>query len=485
MPRRGRLGMRRQFQSARGSNGSAGTPVFSGIAAGSITSSAASITWNVTPGSTGRVEYGTTIGYGSFSTLESNLLTAHGQNLSSLSSGTLYHYRVLGTSSSGQSATSGDNTFQTLPPSTGVYGPGMNIDSRANIRLGTPPPTGTGNADKISYRLRTTQNSAITQVQVVQRGGSGYSLPLTSKTWTTVCRIHPDDGTANHKPNTGVTLATSNTFSITQTGTFERMDPITFPGGGQYTPAVGELLHFVFDNTTASEGSNYYSLNQVFTYNSFTPRQPGHSNDLAILTSTDNGSNFTLQTSHTPIIEITYANGSFDGQGYNGVLSGSERTITGTNNKVRERFTVSGGDRTITSIYARVGRQSGTGLLTIRLETGAGTLIEEGTAADSGSSVALWTIGDYNNPNGTWVHRDLSQSRTLTSGQIYNIVLSCAAGTQYSMVPISHGILNPTETLSSQAFTDGNMQHTTNGSTYSNSSASVHANTQTYMVTSV
>ncbi|MEW6324490.1 MAG: fibronectin type III domain-containing protein, partial [Nitrospirota bacterium] len=59
-------------------------PVLSAIAAGSITSSGAVITWTTNEPATSQVEYGTTTVYGATTPLGSSLVTSHSRTLSGL-----------------------------------------------------------------------------------------------------------------------------------------------------------------------------------------------------------------------------------------------------------------------------------------------------------------------------------------------------------------------------------------------------------------
>jgi hypothetical protein len=88
-------------------------PTISGVQAGSLSSSGATITWTTDEASDSLVEYGTTTAYGSSSTLNSTMVTTHSVALTGLSGSTLYHYRVKSKDSSGNLATSGDFTFTT------------------------------------------------------------------------------------------------------------------------------------------------------------------------------------------------------------------------------------------------------------------------------------------------------------------------------------------------------------------------------------
>src|SRR6185436_10340311 len=67
-----------------------------------------------------QVKYGTTISYGSSSTLNTALVTSHSVSLSGLAASTTYHYRVKSRDAAGNLQTSGDFTFATAASITGV-----------------------------------------------------------------------------------------------------------------------------------------------------------------------------------------------------------------------------------------------------------------------------------------------------------------------------------------------------------------------------
>jgi chitodextrinase len=81
-----------------------------------VTSQGATITWTTDEPSTSQVEYGTSISYGSSTTLDSTLVTSHSASLASLSPNTTYHYRVKSKDAANNEVVSSDITFTTLPP---------------------------------------------------------------------------------------------------------------------------------------------------------------------------------------------------------------------------------------------------------------------------------------------------------------------------------------------------------------------------------
>ncbi|TSC71929.1 MAG: fibronectin, type III domain-containing protein, partial [Parcubacteria group bacterium Gr01-1014_38] len=88
-------------------------PVISTVAAGSMTNTTATITWTTNEPSDSQVEYGTTITYGSSTTLNPALVTSHSQVVSGLTANTFYHYRVKSRDAAGNLGVSADFTFTT------------------------------------------------------------------------------------------------------------------------------------------------------------------------------------------------------------------------------------------------------------------------------------------------------------------------------------------------------------------------------------
>src|SRR5581483_501057 len=84
-----------------------------------ISSSGATINWTTDKASDSQVEYGPTTSYGTASSVNSTMVTSHGQNIAGLSANTTYHYRVNSKDSAGNASTSSDFTFTTTGSSTG------------------------------------------------------------------------------------------------------------------------------------------------------------------------------------------------------------------------------------------------------------------------------------------------------------------------------------------------------------------------------
>ena len=103
-------------------------PTISGVTAGSIAASAATISWTTNTASDSQVSYGTTTAYGLTSSPATSLVTAHAVTISGLSPSTSYHYQVFSRDGQGNLASSADFSFTTAPSSSSLgwqdLGPG-------------------------------------------------------------------------------------------------------------------------------------------------------------------------------------------------------------------------------------------------------------------------------------------------------------------------------------------------------------------------
>lgn len=133
-----------RMTAASGTGGSPG-PVISGAIVSSITTTSAMISWTTDVAATSQVEYGTTVSYGSMTTLNSTLVTSHSQTLTGLTTGTAYHYRLHSKNSSGTETVNGDAVFSTSS-STDTTPPTVSITSPVTGATVTGTVTVSGNA---------------------------------------------------------------------------------------------------------------------------------------------------------------------------------------------------------------------------------------------------------------------------------------------------------------------------------------------------
>ncbi|MBI5855343.1 MAG: PQQ-dependent sugar dehydrogenase, partial [Nitrospirae bacterium] len=85
----------------------------SNVSATGVTETTATITWSTSVSADTQVEYGLTTAYGLASTLVPNLVSSHTVNLTGLTPGVLYHYRVTSRDQFGRPVASADQTFLT------------------------------------------------------------------------------------------------------------------------------------------------------------------------------------------------------------------------------------------------------------------------------------------------------------------------------------------------------------------------------------
>jgi hypothetical protein len=132
--------------------------------------------------------------------------------------------------------------------------------------------------------------------------------------------------------------------------------------------------------------------------------------------------------------------------------------INGSMRSMRERFAVSGENRTVTGGAVRVAKISGVGNLVIRLEDSSGTLIDSFTVPTS----SIPTLNTTDKSAGVWVSGSFTSPRTLTVGQTYYLRLSTDSSTTYWSRGIQQG--GAAYGFSSVTyFNDGYLQYTSDG----------------------
>ncbi|MDP9052284.1 MAG: fibronectin type III domain-containing protein [Acidobacteriota bacterium] len=88
-------------------------PVISNVATTNLTSNSVTVTWTTDQPSSSKINYGTTTAYGSSTTLDTNLVTAHSETITGLAASTTYDFDVTSTTAASLSSTSPNSTFTT------------------------------------------------------------------------------------------------------------------------------------------------------------------------------------------------------------------------------------------------------------------------------------------------------------------------------------------------------------------------------------
>jgi hypothetical protein len=314
---------------------------------------------------------------------------------------------------------------------SGVYGPGIGMDSLNNTQVGGPRIQST------SYRFRASTSSKLDSIRVyiIDPTHPGYGAG-TGGTWEIT--VQTDDGSANHAPS-GTVLATTSFKPV------DDFPVISWPSPASLT--AGRLYHVVFRNVDPNPTANYASLDGVFMHQPTVPRQAAFSDvDWGQPTRSGSGA-WSDQSNTVPIMQLNYANGVTAGLGYMENWSRSAKTISG-GARVRQRFTVSGSSRLVTTVSVRLKRLGGSSPLRIRLETSSGVLVEQATIPASSIPVAS---------HPSWATYRFARSRTLLTGRAYNLVLTSASDTSYLIFVIRQGSsygFSPTT-----YFADGSAQY--------------------------
>jgi chitodextrinase len=148
-------------------------PSITSVAATSITPNSATISWTTNEVSNTQVEYGTTTAYGSVTTINASMVTAHSQGLTGLAASTVYNYRVKSRDAAGNLATSGNFTF-TTSAATDITAPVISSVAASSV---------THNASTITW---TTNEASNTQVEY----GTTTAYGLVTTINATMVRAH-------------------------------------------------------------------------------------------------------------------------------------------------------------------------------------------------------------------------------------------------------------------------------------------------------
>ena len=97
---------------------SALAPVISAVEISAVDSRSANVTWLTDEPATSQVEFGLSASYGNTTAPDSAPVTSHSVTLTDLEPDTTYHYRVISEDGRGNSASSPDSLFTTLPNPT-------------------------------------------------------------------------------------------------------------------------------------------------------------------------------------------------------------------------------------------------------------------------------------------------------------------------------------------------------------------------------
>ncbi len=299
------------------------------------------------------------------------------------------------------------------------YGAGRGADSLANCVVG---PYG----DLIAYRFVAEHSGPVSQVRFyIISNKAGYSG---GDAGTLEVSIESDDGTSAHNPSGTVLAKTTLEHPVPANGAAGYFPIVTFSTPASLT--AGKIYHVVFTNLDPSPSINFLSVDELYYKNPTTPNQPTVS-DMASGVLRWRSGTWEPLAGYSPIFELYFSNGDYQGYGYVEAFVMAPEVISGSQ-EVRETFTVSGATRSISSVGIRLARVSGSGNLTVRLENGAGTLIEQGYL--SASSFPITSPASH-----VWASYTFANPENLVVGQTYHLVLESPSSSEYEAYPMQKG----------------------------------------------
>jgi hypothetical protein len=338
------------------------------------------------------------------------------------------------------------------PGAMSTYGPGLQFDVLDNMQAAQ------GDVD---YRFRAAASSAVTGFiwyDVYVKGGAtagcsgaqcecdGYGCGTGGT--IDIC-IYTDDGSPDHLPTDPLTqqstglqmqpLACASPSNL-RSGTMLRTETFTTPP----QLIAGTLYHLHWHNADPDPAKNFVSVDDDCVWHPSTPRQPNIPDaDLAVLSIYNNGEKVivTPSATDTPIYQLNYADGTTQGQGYIGSWNGAPADITGAS-EVREQFTVSGADRTVSKVSVRVNRVAGSSSLTVTLATSDGNILEQGEIPASQFPLGEALTSDSaasENVAPAWGSYTFASPHLLALGQSYQLILSSPDNTKFQSYGIEKG----------------------------------------------
>jgi len=314
------------------------------------------------------------------------------------------------------------------PAPASHYGSALNADDLGNITIGHAYNDSCNR--QYSLRMRAGHSGELRSIRpffiwdyskLGYHAGTGGTIQI---------QVQADDGSSSHFPSGAAMASLVVQQPVNDSTGFYPL--LMFPVPPSL--AAGQIYHLVFTNVHADPASNWVSLDCAWMWYAATPMQPTlPDSDLAILERCPSGTWSLYKrgtSSATPCFQLEYANGAIQGQGYIEFYAQNPKPISGMK-EVRERFTVSGPDRVVTTASVRVKYVSGPGPLTIRLER------EDGSLLDQGMIAAVPVTPGIN--GASWAKVSFASPQTLHTGQSYHLLLRAPADTLFQTQGLRKG----------------------------------------------
>lgn len=238
-------------------------PTISARTATNITGNSAQITWTTNEPATSRVEYGLTTSYGSSTTLDPTLLTAHSVALTVLAPNTTYNYRVRSVDAAGNETISANSTFKTA----------VALDTTAPTVAWVGPAANSVLAGTVTLSATAADNVAIGGVQFLVDGNplgsedttSPYSISWNTTTATSgthTLQARARDTSGNTATTQAISVVVDNvaptgTVVINNNATATNNATVTLALTASDTQGSVTQMRFSNDGTTYSAAETY------------------------------------------------------------------------------------------------------------------------------------------------------------------------------------------------------------------------------------
>ena len=393
-------------------------PTFLDVTEETPTANTIFINWSLDEGATGYIEYGSTTGYGSETAFEDAYLTYHRQQITGLSAGTTYYYRITSVDASGNAATyTGDFTTSGAATFTSsTYGPAIRGRGKGNMQVRYE-----SRGTYIGQRFKARIGGAVQEIraQYTNRvysygGGDGGIIRIGLQA---VDATGFPDGTWLDYEDIPTPITTS---AIAGWRAVMSSEPVL---------TQGETYCVTYQNVHPDPTNNWSSLNQMTNADAVAPQdplQPYFPDDEAmVVQSGQYDSGWEEVPFFVPCFDLQYVAG-----GHEGVSAISGRTyetdpgnigIVNSGSKGRWSFTLPAGKPNMDAVAVNwwMRHWSGTANATVDVHVN-GASQATGTFTTSGAVLA----GTY--PD--WQRAVLSGTVTITAGDFVEVFCEVASG---------------------------------------------------------
>ena len=257
------------------------------------------VDWSTNLAANSAVDYGTSAAYGSSTPVDNSMVTSHQVNVTGLTKGTLYHFRVRSTDASSASANSGDMTFSTAadttPPAVSITAPAANATLTGAVTVSASASDDVAVAG-VQFKVDSANTGA-----AITSAPYGFLLDTTTlSNGNHILAAVATDTSGNSATSTGIAVKVSNTANA----------PPSINSVNPASGVVGTSVTIAGANFGATQGTSTVKFNGVAatptswsTTSIIAPVPAGATTGNVVVTVggvASNGVSFTVQADTTP-----------------------------------------------------------------------------------------------------------------------------------------------------------------------------------------